>query len=667
MPSIWTGSVPFTCEIGYQADHVGSDEFVELIRKARPGLAHVGQDTPLSSWMGDTVQFLPKRVVYVSAEEIPARIQDLRAYVRRLHEAGARQVIPYICTMLMVGNPKTREGFWHLYDRWDEFRQYGLGPKPHEDPVEWSQSKPRPLPENPEGFSVYEPSINHPGWRQFLRACTDLAAQCGYDGAFLDVNSYCGYLECDRLAFVEYLRERYTDEELRNHFGFASSDEVRLGKQGDGGLLWVETQRFRAWAMGKLYAELRDVGRKHVPDFWVYPNLSPLGTIDAFYKRRSIGHGLTYSHDPCRYVMFEEMLQPGRLGMDRVNDHILQYRYALSHGAGATALPYQANDLTGIALANAECAANGGSTFVQCNFTGTETIRFWNDWYQRHADKYDGLESVHDVGVLFFFDQAYWDTEVHIDSVYGIRQALSDNHVLFDFIVEAHISPEILRSFRVVVVPAVRYLSAREMDLLVTYVADGGRLVVIGDCGTYDEPGRRLSASLRERIAPFWERVVSVNHSETLIPARKPELYDLLEDEINDFDTVIKLPDRVCSPAEAQAARKVPLVPVLERLVGRRLRVLADGAPYTLRVSLFRDPKREARLVAHLVNYDVPVLGGSKSGEPIPARDVRLLVPSKTARWWTTDGVEGGKLTVDEGGVTVPEVRLYALVEMTTA
>lgn len=664
MPSVWTSSLPFTCEIGYQADHVESAQFIDLIRKARPGLAHVGHDTPLSSCLGATIQFQPKNVRYVSADQIPARIEQLRDYVRRVKEAGAGQIIPYICTMLMLGNPKTREGFWYLYDRWDEFGRYGFGPKPPDDPVEWSQSEPRLLPENPEHFSVYEPSINHPGWRQFLRVCTDLAAQCGYDGTFLDVNSYCGYLECDRVAFVGYLRDRYTDEELNDLFGFASLDGVRLARQEDGGLLWAETQRFRSWALGKLYADLRDIGRKHVPDFWVYPNLSPLGSIDAFYKRREIGHGLAYSHDPCRYVMFEEMLQPGRHGMDRVCDHILQYRYALAHGAGSTVLPYHASDTTGIALANAECGANGGSAFVQGNFAGTETISFWNAWFSRHADGYDGLQSLHDVGVLFFFDQAYWDNKPHIEAVYRIRQALSDNHILFDFVVEAHVSAETLRSFKVVIVPAVRYLSAREMDLLVGYVAGGGRLVVTGNCGTCDERGRQLATSLREHVAPFWERVVSVNHCDALVPARKPELFDLLEEEINSYDAVVGLPDRVSSVEEAQAARHVPLIGVVERLVGRRLRVLGDGAPYTLRVSLFRDPKRKGRLIAHLVNYDVPVLGRSKSGEPIPARSIKLLIPATSAKWWTLEGVDGEKLAADDDGVTIPEVRLYAIVEL---
>jgi hypothetical protein len=160
--------------------------------------------------------------------------------------------------------------------------------------------------------------------------------------------------------------------------------------------------------------------------------------------------------------------------------------------------------------------------------------------------------------------------------------------------------------------------------------------------------------------------VLWVDSLEALVPTREGELYMLDEDSHNDIDLVLGLPDRVASVDEAQQARAVPLMAALDVHAGRQLSALAQPAPYTLRVSAFADQARNFTVV-HLVNYDLPILGKGRSGEPIPARDVRLRLRARKARWWTPGGVDGEQLPVVDGEVTVPEVRIYAMVELRTA
>ncbi len=654
----WFGRNPITCEIGYQHENFGAESFYEKIRDAQPMLVHIGHDVPVSSWMGPVILHGLTDVEYLDPEEIPARIESIRAHVRKLHEAGAVSVIPYICTMLCCGNPDTRIGWWRLLDRWEEFAHLGLGEKPEDDPVDWNQSPVRPLPED-HVHNVYEPSVVAPAWRRFLNVCVDLAAQCDYDGTFLDVNAYWGTGKYDLAAFTQYLDDRYSAKERAELFGFDSDDAIRFGDE-QGTLLRYETLRYRAVTMGRLFAELRDTGRKHVPDFWVYPNNSPMGSVDAFYERREVGHQIRYLHRACRYLVFEEMQQPGRFGADRINDHILQYRYALARSAGSTVLPYHATDEAAIRLANAECAANSGAMFVHPGFEGGSAVRFWTDWFAHHRERHDGLRSVHNVGVVFFADEMFRDDRMHIESVYRIRQALSDNHVLFDFIVEDNLAAETLGTFDAVVVARVGVFTAEHETALASFVAEGGKLLIIGECGGLDERLNPRGNYLSDRITgPNVRYVASLDD---VVPPRGPELFDLTEEQLNNIDYVLGLPDRVSSTRAAHVARKVSLITVLEQLTGARLRKLDDEMPYTLRISAFIDPERN-RILVHLVNYDLPVRATGVSGAVVPVQNVRLPFEGIDARYWTPEGIDD-EPCIENGQVVIPEVKSYALVEI---
>ena len=80
------------------------------------------------------------------SDGIDAAIARIERIISKLRAAGVQRIIPYVYTMAFFGHPEKRTGFFHFYDHWDEYREFGLGPKPPADPVLWSQLRgPQPL------------------------------------------------------------------------------------------------------------------------------------------------------------------------------------------------------------------------------------------------------------------------------------------------------------------------------------------------------------------------------------------------------------------------------------------------------------------------------------------------------------------------------------------
>ena len=665
MSAPWISTLPFTYQIGYEPRHHDNSEWFGKIRKGQPDLAHVFHEVPLISWLGSTesaddVTLEPARCL--DPEEIPKRIEINRRLAEEARQAGARRIIPYVCTMIMLGNPESRTGFWAFYDRWEEFEHLGLGLKPVDDPVEWVQTGPNPL-RHPD-LHYIEATISQPGWRRFIRTCVDLVGQCGYDGVFLDVNTLVGFTKYDHEAFREYLTERYTQQQLSDLFGFDGRDQVELGRPPEeepgGGLLWVETQRFRSWAFGHFFDELRKAGEAHREGFFVIVNGSPIASIQALWDRRMCGQGLALTGPPVHAVMFEEMKQPGRFGMDRINDHVLQYKLASAYGVTGVVLSYHATHSHAIDLCNAEAAAGGGGAFVQPGFGETDGLSAWGKWFTAHSERLDGLQSVHDVGIVFFAEQAWWDNADHMRGVYRLRQALSDAHVLFDFLVEPNFAVEALRTFRVVIVPGVTHLSDDQVGALHDYVSGGGHVLIVGECGTFDELGRERATALCHLLADH-VGTSTVCDLDELVPRRDIELFELTEEQCNDAEYCLSLPDRVPSQEEAQSERDIPLIPLLEGLARQGLPLLIE-APYTLRVSAFEREDHSVHVV-HVLNYDIEVRGASKSDPPCSVRDIKLRIPGVKARWWAPDGSEG-VLAPNGDGFVIPVVKAYMMIEI---
>jgi hypothetical protein len=635
--------------IDYATNHVDNEQYLDTIRKAPPDILHVGHDLVFKSMFGPSAGSSPGVYQRLSSAECRTEMDRVTRYVDSLHRAGAKTVMPYICDVLIFGDHEKRTGFWEFYDHWEEYEEFGFGEKPATDPIAWMVAEPR-RPFLKSDMYVYVPCINHPDWQRYLKTIVRLVARSGYDGVFVDINSFRCSCDACRALFPTYLSERYSRRELKRLFQFDSPDSFRLGKKGEG-LLWTETLRFRGWSMARLFSILEKEGDAIRPGFLLLPNLSPMAHIDG--ARRRVGNGQDVGRwaTTCRWLMFEEMQQVGLFGADVVSDSVLQYKFAFASGILPGLLLYHAQDRDGVSLAMAEAGAGGGGALIQGGYACPEIRTAYGSFWRENREVLEGLQSWSQVGVCYFYDQLYWGNQEHLSAVFRIRRHLSDEHVLFDFLVERDLNPTTLSSYRVVIVPAVRYVSNKQVKALRDFVRAGGVLVLTGTCGDFDEYG----AARRDNPFATWRAgrkldsetptfaagkgcCVLAGDLDKLVPPRQFELFDITNDEAEEFPLVMAHIEG--KPAEPRTPS--PLLGLLQSLGRADLAVAGDDVPPTVRISaFFKEAENEGLLAVHLLNYHVPIHAVAQSGPPEPVKGLALRLPLPKA-WHVTsvDAIE---------------------------
>ena len=238
----FTTVTPLTYIIDYAKDHLDNPDYIRKVAEAPPNLLHLGLDTPFSARRGPVREVAaPKgseRAELLSPRDTRARFESIRRMVADLHKARVDIVIPYVCNQTLAGHAEKRLGFWEFYDRWDDYKEFGLPPKPPADPIQWMQ-------QDPDGYITfnyrlahaaftpqyrYAPCSNNEHWTRYLSFVVENCAAAGYDGIFVDNNilhCYCPYC---RREFRRYLRERYSPAELEARFG---SDDPGMNWQAD--------------------------------------------------------------------------------------------------------------------------------------------------------------------------------------------------------------------------------------------------------------------------------------------------------------------------------------------------------------------------------------------------------------------------------------------------
>ena len=212
-------SAPYTYCIGY-TNHPESPAFLRDLQASPPDLYHLGYQIPFKGALGPTYGHELFSDDILPPDQIPHEVERIKSIIRDMRATGVARLIPYVFTMAFFGNPDQRTGFFHFFDHWEDYRSFGLGPKPAADPALWSQVPgPRPLGGGPSDVLHYDPCVNHPAWQEYLDLVVRQLAEVGYDGMFFDVNTqYCLCPHC-QAKFDVYLLDKYGREGLREAFG----------------------------------------------------------------------------------------------------------------------------------------------------------------------------------------------------------------------------------------------------------------------------------------------------------------------------------------------------------------------------------------------------------------------------------------------------------------
>jgi len=540
----------------YDTAHLNeTGAFLERLRPYPPMYLQVGKTAPFVHSLGPIAghegenQGIPgytERMDYarlLSPDELRERIVAIRRFTEGAKKLGCQYVLPYACCLTMFGEPDQRLGLHQVYDRWAEYEEW-LGPRPPLDPSEW-------VARNPDGSPwfwygprkpQYDPLIRYttclqnPGWRAWMGAVVRNLAAAGYNGVMLDnackMRCYCSY--CQR-RFQEYLREKYTPEQLEALFGVQDYAQLPLYRRGADAVvpqtaeaaLMIETQRFELVNIVEFLRFLRAEGRKVDPGFIVCGNVGHLRHIDYAFSELDVG--LIESHGwwgafaplnvtPQRYpgVLRRGLSEAVNASLGDAPEKVINNRFIY---ATAQMIPgphrsyhmttYEVQDAAAIPnrhtvlLAYAEAAAYSGGHGIPMPYYSTPFVRApandefhwmrkgWFRFVAQHADLLQGFERDVALGIVFEPTQQflYSDLNSHLEAA-ALARYLEAQSIDYELIPGRRCRPEYLRQYRAVLVPQMTYLGEEMLSGLMGYAEAGGALLVSGAAAQYDYAGR---------------------------------------------------------------------------------------------------------------------------------------------------------------------------------
>jgi hypothetical protein len=257
-------AAPVTYVIDYATTHLGNPEYLRKLAEAPPEFLHVGHDVPFLSAAGPAILTDSRdpfgSLPLLDPPAVADRVKALTKFVADVHAAGVRKVFPYICNQTIGGDPEKRLGFWAFYDRWNQYKEFGIPQKPPADPVKWMQRDPfgNIHFDYRKGHLRFAPQFrwmpcpNNEHWRRYLEFVVEQIAACGYDGVFVDNNILHCYCEYCQRNFQRYIAGRYGPDQMDRTFGTGAVEELMLYYGADK-TTWAKMQPdFAVWLRGRL-------------------------------------------------------------------------------------------------------------------------------------------------------------------------------------------------------------------------------------------------------------------------------------------------------------------------------------------------------------------------------------------------------------------------------
>ena len=425
--------------------------------------------------------------------------------------------------------------------------------------------------------------------------------------------------------------------------------------------LWADTQKFWAWSVSERNAELREAAREFMPGFQIVPNWGSMSGFRATDSRRLEAKNVRLWKNGTDILFYEDEYYPGKVAPGYTLDFIIPYKYACACGIRSLELPYRGAEHQPVyELAVAESAAWGGDAVLQGihspkvrpvygelpefdkrRFSGpydfTDVREKYQGFWDSHRDWFAGRTSYAEVGIVLSFDEIHMENTHHMREAYSLAHDLADHHILFDFLCESQIVPEELDRFRLVIVPHVQYLPESARAAILEYADRGGKVVITGSTGMFDENGKAsqckdMLASLLSQSRYEGENLVReqmgkgtivwINDVFELLPKKAWQPHDIVDIPITEMIDGGRL-DEITEAAKHDPPDEGLLAKLYDELTGRTLSVLGD-APAALRASAWVS---DTSIVVHLINYDVPLLAERGTVAVTPVENIAVSVP----------------------------------------
>ena len=325
--------------------------------------------------------------------------------------------------------------------------------------------------------------VNNPGFKQWYYDWFEqYARETGIDGCMLDEvtffgENYCGCEHC-RAGF-----KRATGEELP----YVDADgSVFFNKDNP---LWVKWEKYRISASTDFFQGIRAILDRVNAGASILTYTTHYG-FTTHYGSRRYGADIV---DRARHIDFlgtEIMSRNVFESFRAVNAYRKTKNALMLHfDSPVYGLVYHCDDPAVAYFGWALQHMNRQVTWMT-TIDGADMTRYIN-WQDKMNVK--DARALADVALVFSRTCCNYNRSTsHKANVLGCTEMLSDAHIQHDVILDLDLEPETLRKYRLVILPSVECLSARQVAALETYVREGGALLVSSVSSQCDENGTLL-------------------------------------------------------------------------------------------------------------------------------------------------------------------------------
>jgi hypothetical protein len=497
--------------------------------------------------------------------------------------------------------------------------------------------------------------------------------------------------------FRDYLREKFTTDELKERLGFSDVTYVEpplfedpLSTINDP--LFQEWTDFRCQQLTDFYEEMASYIRGLNPEVAVENNPHAGGSgVNTMWEQGIDYPRLLANTD---IVWTEEGNEAAVTEDGRLLSKIRTYKQATL--LGNKIFTYTSDSLIQLAEAmtfNRQCMGMVGGMLTGYELSEhRETYGFddpysWGgsypgfgltrqkqdyiDFYHKNFDHYRGVATVSDVAVLRTYATMAFNNDRPYQSVYLFEESLIRNHIPFDIIFDQHLGD--LSKYRVLVLADQECLSERQLEQIRAFVAGGGGLVASEHTSLYTEHRqRRKDFGLSE--------LVQVQPSRWPARAREPEPApegEVIRRQVGE-GRVVYIPEIIPAiekPSTVSMTSEFWKLPLnAQELVdsvkwaGGGSALLEADASQTIVLELLEQAEK-GKWLLHMINYHAarnPSAGAVRVSLRVPdgweVEDVTVMSPDRASG----QGVTHQQITQSGGETrvtfTVPELQTYNLV-----
>ena len=501
----------------------------------------------------------------------------------------------------------------------------------------------------------WAPCLNCREWEEYIkRMCTIALTDGGFDGIMFDnVFDYpCYCARCEK-TFREWLAKIPEDERLRR-FGFADASSALLPRMGRSRMRHLEAKDpvFQAWAlwrcetmtgvMSRFRAHIKSVK----PDAIVSGNPSPYRSRARFLD---LAQNMAELCRPFDFIIMQNTNFPEVKG-GRIYNRVRDLKFAQDLGQRIVALCDTDSTIipereAKFLMPMVEDVVFGGVPTDRTILTPSPEPGFLRkDVFERRKllhvafDKFVASRraelsapTMHPVRIFYPEREVLFSEATH-QGIAAAEEIFLRNHVPYGYLVaypgESIAAPE---GTELIVVPGLVSLSDAQMDFLADWAKKGGKLVVTGDSGRYDE------WNAQRRVNGFIPRLAGLPN----VVMR--ESADLIAGADLDWCYAVDPPEDGGRRLVADLAK-----------VGWRPLVRFEGLP----AHVFAEYRRldDGNVVVHLVNY--------APEKPIDGARL-VLANGEEAEFEEPFGDRPAKVKVGPDGA-LPKFGMYAVVTVAT-